>query len=54
MMARLISRIPGVSAQILAYDIGSRVAQVLSGGENNVPARSAEPTGTAQATGQTF
>jgi len=54
MMARLISRIPGVSAQILAYDIGSRVAQVLEGGENNVPARSAEPTGTAQATGQTF
>jgi hypothetical protein len=54
MMARLISRIPGVSAQILAYDIGSRVAQVLQGGGNNASARSAEPTGKAQATGQTL
>jgi hypothetical protein len=54
MMARLISRIPGVSAQILAYDVGSRVTQVLRGGENIVSARSAEPTGKAQATGPTL
>jgi hypothetical protein len=26
-MARVISRIPGASAQIFAYDIGSRIAQ---------------------------
>ena len=28
-MARVISRIPGASAQILAYDVGSRVAQAI-------------------------
>ena len=26
-MARVISRVPGASAQIVAYDIGSRIAQ---------------------------
>ena len=29
MMARVISRIPEASAQILAYDVGSRVAQAI-------------------------
>ncbi len=32
-MARVISRIPGASAQILAYDIGSRVAQAIRAGD---------------------
>ena len=54
MMARMISRIPGASAQILAYDVGSRVARVLGAADGDVPGRSAGPTGKAQATTQTF
>jgi hypothetical protein len=54
MMARMISRIPGASAQILAYDVGSRVARALGTADGDVSGRTAEPTGKAQATGQTF
>jgi amino acid transporter len=49
-IARVISRIPGASAQILAYDIGSRVARALRGGDGDGPDRSPESTGKAQAT----
>jgi amino acid transporter len=54
MMARMISRIPGASAQILAYDVGSRVARAFGAASGDVSRRSAEPNGKAQATGQTF
>jgi hypothetical protein len=54
MMARMISRIPGASAQILAYDVGSRVARALRTADGEDRGRSGEPTGKAQATGQTF
>ena len=50
MMARMVSRIPGASAQILAYDVGSRVARVLGAPDGEVSERSAGPTGKAQAT----
>ena len=54
MMARLISRIPGASAQILAYDVGSRVARTLWAADSKDRGRSGETTGRAQATTQTF
>ena len=50
MMARVISRIPGASAQILAYDVGSRVARAIRDGEGATPDRSSDSTGKAQAT----
>jgi amino acid transporter len=46
-MARVVSRIPGVSAQILAYDIGSRVARAIQAGRGS--GQSAESTGKPQA-----
>jgi amino acid transporter len=54
MMARLISRIPGASAQILAYDVGSRVARTLWAVGSKDRGRSGEKTGRPQATTQTF
>jgi hypothetical protein len=54
MMARMISRIPGATAQILAYDVGSRVARTLRAADRDVTGRSAEPTGKPQASKQTF
>jgi hypothetical protein len=53
-MAGVISRIPGASAQILAYDVGSRVARALRVGDDKSSAQSPEPTGKAQATTHTF
>jgi hypothetical protein len=53
-IARVVSRIPGVSAQILAYDIGSRVAQALRVAHDESPGQMPDPTGKAQATSQTF
>jgi amino acid transporter len=44
-IARMVSRIPGASAQILAYDVGSRVATALQDSEG-----SPELTGKSQAT----
>jgi hypothetical protein len=41
-IARVISRIPGASAQIVAYDIGSRIVQAQA-------ARAADATRAAQA-----
>jgi hypothetical protein len=49
-IGRVISRIPGASAQILAYDIGSRVARALRDGDGDRPDRSPKVTGEAQAT----
>jgi amino acid transporter len=49
-MARVISRIPGASAQILAYDVGSRVAQALRMTDDQSSGQSPESTGKAQAT----
>jgi amino acid transporter len=49
-IARVISRIPGASAQILAYDIGSRVARALRDADGDAPGPSPESTGKAQAT----
>ena len=49
-IGRVISRIPGASAQIVAYDVGSRVAQALRDGDGDGPGRSLESTGKAQAT----
>ena len=48
-MARVISRIPGASAQIVAYDIGSRIAQATRTAKGDHPGgtledRSAMPT----------
>jgi hypothetical protein len=54
MMARMISRIPGASAQILAYDVGSKVARALRAAGGEVAGQAAERTGKAQATRQTF
>jgi amino acid transporter len=56
-IARVISRIPGASAQIVAYDVGSRVARALRGedaralrdGDGNQPDEALESTGRAQA-----
>jgi amino acid transporter len=49
-IARVISRIPGASAQIVAYDVGSRVAEALRNSEGGGPDRATEPTGKSQAT----
>jgi amino acid transporter len=49
MMARMISRIPCASAQILAYDVGSRVARELGATDGEVTELSAGPTGKEQA-----
>jgi amino acid transporter len=49
-IGRVVSRIPGASAQILAYDIGSRVARALRDGDGDGPGRSPKATGEAQAT----
>ncbi len=54
MMARVISRIPGASAQILAYDVGSRVARALRDADGKDAGRPAETTGRAQASTQRF
>ncbi len=48
-MARVISRIPGASAQILAYDIGSRVAQVIRAGDLKDPGHTPDTSGKTQA-----
>ncbi len=48
-MARVVSRIPGASAQILAYDIGSRLAQAIRAGDLAGPDHSPEATGKTQA-----
>jgi amino acid transporter len=48
-MARVISRIPGASAQILVYDIGSRVAQAIRAGDLDGPDHSPDATGKTQA-----
>jgi amino acid transporter len=49
-MAGVISRIPGASAQILAYDVGSRVARALRMTPDESSGQSPKPTGKAQAT----
>ncbi len=54
MMARVISRIPGASAQILAYDVGSRVARTLRAADSEASGEPAESTRKAQATRPTF
>jgi amino acid transporter len=54
MMARMISRIPGASAQILAYDIGSRLARALGSAAGEGSERTAGSPGKAQATTQAF
>jgi hypothetical protein len=56
-IARVVSRIPGASAQIVAYDVGSRVARALRGedaralrGDEDIqPDEALESAGTAQA-----
>jgi amino acid transporter len=53
-MARVISRIPGASAQIVAYDVGSRVARALRMADDESSGQSPDPTGKAQATTQTL
>ncbi len=49
MLARVISRVPGASAQILAYDVGSRVARALQEGDGTSPGQSPDSTGMVQA-----
>jgi amino acid transporter len=49
-MAGVISRIPGASAQILAYDVGSRVARALRMPADESSEQSPKLTGKAQAT----
>jgi amino acid transporter len=49
-LARVISRIPGASAQIVAYDVGSRVAAALRNSAGDGPYRSSESAGKSQAT----
>jgi hypothetical protein len=49
MLARVISRVPGASAQIVAYDIGSRVARALEAGAGERPGPSSDSCGKAQA-----
>jgi amino acid transporter len=51
-IAQVISRIPGASAQIVAYDVGSRVARALRGADNDGPGRSPEVSGKTEATTQ--
>jgi hypothetical protein len=53
-MARVISRIPGASAQIVAYDVASRVARALRMADDESSGQSPDPTGKAQATTQTL
>jgi hypothetical protein len=48
MIARVISRIHGASAQIVAYDVGSRVARAIRDEDGNQPDETLESTGTAQ------
>src|SRR6201999_1032047 len=45
MLARVISRVPGASAQILAYDVGSRVARALQGGDGEGAGQSPDSAG---------
>jgi len=49
MLARVISRVPGASAQILAYDVGSQVARALQEGDGKSPGQSPDSAGKAQA-----
>ena len=49
-VARVISRIPDVSAQILTYDIGSRIARALPAADGESRLRSAKHSGKPQAT----
>ena len=49
-MGGVISRIPGASAQIVAYDVGSRVARALRMTDDERSGQSPDPTGKAQAT----
>jgi len=51
-IAQVISRIPGASAQIVAYDVGSRVARALRGADNDGPGRSPAVTGKTEAATQ--
>jgi hypothetical protein len=47
-IARVVSRIPGASPQIVAYDVRSRVARALRGGDGDDPGRSSELIAAAQ------
>ena len=49
-IAGVVSRIPGASAQIVAYDIASRIAQsqAARAGDSNDPDRALESTEKAQ------
>ncbi len=49
-LARVISRIPGASAQIVAYDVGSRVAAALRNPKGDGADRSPESAGKSQTT----
>ena len=49
-IATVISRIEGASAQIVAYDVGSRVAKALRGGDTGLADSTPEPTDDACAT----
>jgi amino acid transporter len=49
-MAGVISRIPGASAQILAYDVGARVARALRAEVAKSSGQSPDPSGKEQAT----
>jgi hypothetical protein len=44
-IAGVVSRIPGASAQIVAYDVGLRVAQALRGGAVTIPVERRNPPG---------
>jgi amino acid transporter len=50
MMARIISRIPEASAQILSYDVGSRVAQAIRAKKSEIPGQMVADSGKPQAT----
>jgi amino acid transporter len=49
-MARVISRIPGASAQILAYDVAARVARAMRSADDTGSGQSTGPSGKAQET----
>ena len=49
-MARVISRIPDASAQILVCDVKSRVARAMRATDGKVPAQESLPAGKPQAT----
>jgi amino acid transporter len=51
-IAQVISRISGASAQIVAYDVGSRVARALRGADNDGPGRSPDSSEKTEATTQ--